>query len=181
MADPPTALVVTAEGASCAARAVPSDSVSCMLAARRVRLIASRMVFRAQGESPASCARELGLNPAAPMLQHILNKNNSCNHGSRPRLPYGFRAGAGIGFRITPLQAASRYGRVLPTHLFQSLPAGNKSGINTTFCTHAYMPYCGSQRAGAGQRADGRELKSATPHPDPPARPGAAAQTTVRG
>jgi hypothetical protein len=25
------------------------------------------MVFRAQGESPASCARELGLNPAAPL------------------------------------------------------------------------------------------------------------------
>ena len=36
VADPPTALAVTAEGASCAARAVPSDSVSCMLAARRV-------------------------------------------------------------------------------------------------------------------------------------------------
>ena len=34
--DPPTALAVTAEGASCAARAVPSGSVSCMLAARRV-------------------------------------------------------------------------------------------------------------------------------------------------
>jgi len=50
------------------------------------RLIASWMVFRAQGASPASCARELGLNPAAPMLQHILNKKNSCNHGSRPRL-----------------------------------------------------------------------------------------------
>ena len=32
------------------------------------RLIASWMVFRAQGESPAS-ARELGLKPAAPMLQ----------------------------------------------------------------------------------------------------------------
>jgi hypothetical protein len=50
VADPPTALAVTAEGASCAARA---GSVSCMLAARDVsRLIASRMVFRAQGESP---------------------------------------------------------------------------------------------------------------------------------
>ena len=36
VADPPTALAVTAEGASCAARAIPSDSVSCMLAARRV-------------------------------------------------------------------------------------------------------------------------------------------------
>ena len=36
VAVPPTALKVTAEGASCAARAVPSDSVSCMLAARRV-------------------------------------------------------------------------------------------------------------------------------------------------
>jgi hypothetical protein len=36
-ANPPTALAVTAEGASsCAARAVPSDSVSRMLAARRV-------------------------------------------------------------------------------------------------------------------------------------------------
>jgi hypothetical protein len=55
VADPPTALTVTAEGASCAACAVPSDSVSCMLAARVdvSRLIASRMVFRAQGESPA--------------------------------------------------------------------------------------------------------------------------------
>ena len=36
VADPPTALAVTAEGASCAARAVPSDSVPYMLAARRV-------------------------------------------------------------------------------------------------------------------------------------------------
>ena len=36
VADPPTALAVTAEGASCAARAVPSDSVPCMLAAMRV-------------------------------------------------------------------------------------------------------------------------------------------------
>jgi hypothetical protein len=36
VADPPTALAVTAEGASCAARAVPSGSVSCMLAARHV-------------------------------------------------------------------------------------------------------------------------------------------------
>jgi hypothetical protein len=48
------------------------------------RLIASWMVFRAQGASPASCARELGLNPAAPMLQHILNiwhlKFFSCSH-----------------------------------------------------------------------------------------------------
>ena len=51
VADPPTALAVTAEGASCAARAVLSDSVSCMLAVSR--LIASRMVFRAQDESPA--------------------------------------------------------------------------------------------------------------------------------
>ena len=33
---PPAVLAVTAEGASCAARAVPSNSVSCMLAARRV-------------------------------------------------------------------------------------------------------------------------------------------------
>ena len=36
VAGPPTAPAVTAEGASCAARAVPSDSVSCVLAARRV-------------------------------------------------------------------------------------------------------------------------------------------------
>ena len=39
VADPPTALAVTAEGASCAARAVPSDSVSC-------RLIAIAKAFR---------------------------------------------------------------------------------------------------------------------------------------
>ena len=71
VADPPTALKVTAEGASCAARAVPSDSVRLYCPACWLldvsRLIASRMVFRAQGESPASCARELGLNPAAPL------------------------------------------------------------------------------------------------------------------
>eukprot|EP00964_Phaeocystis_antarctica_P041114 scaffold23502_cov73-Phaeocystis_antarctica.AAC.2 len=36
VADPPTVLAVSAEAASCAARAVLSDSVSCMLAARRV-------------------------------------------------------------------------------------------------------------------------------------------------
>jgi hypothetical protein len=55
MAGPPTAPAVTAEGASCAARAVPSDSVSCMLRCWLLgvsRLVASRMVFRAQGESP---------------------------------------------------------------------------------------------------------------------------------
>jgi len=126
----------------------------------------------------ARAQRRVLVNPAAMMLQHILNKNNSCNHGSRPRLPYGFRAGAGIGFRITPLQAASRYGRVLPTHLFQSLPAGNKSGINTTFCTHAYMPYCGSQRAGAGRPARRRQrAKERHAPPRPPARPGGGRRT----
>ena len=56
-ADPPTALAVTAEGASCVARAPCGSfgcSVSCMPWLLRVsRLIASRMVFRAQGESPA--------------------------------------------------------------------------------------------------------------------------------
>eukprot|EP00964_Phaeocystis_antarctica_P040941 scaffold23427_cov68-Phaeocystis_antarctica.AAC.10 len=49
------------------------------------------MVFQAQGESPTSCAGELGRNPAARMLQHIVQKKHSFNHriglGSRPRLP----------------------------------------------------------------------------------------------
>ena len=65
------------------------------------------MVFRAQGESPASCAGERGLNPAAPMLQretarsaaetkHILKKEDCAITGAGA----GFRAGAGIGFRI---------------------------------------------------------------------------------
>jgi hypothetical protein len=73
VADPPTALAVTAEGASwqsCAARAGSFGQRvlhACWLLDVS-RLIASRMMFRAQGESPASCARELGLNPAAPML-----------------------------------------------------------------------------------------------------------------
>ena len=54
VADPPTALKVTAEGASCAARAVPGQRVlhACWLLDVS-RLIASRMMFRAQGESPA--------------------------------------------------------------------------------------------------------------------------------
>ena len=58
------------------------------------------MVFLAQGESPTSCAGELGLNPAAPMLQHILKKNLLLITGSASEAGPGFRAGAGIGFRI---------------------------------------------------------------------------------
>ena len=52
-ADPPTALAVTAEGASCVARAVPSGSVSCMLAAPRVPTDRFKRGVPAQGESPA--------------------------------------------------------------------------------------------------------------------------------
>ena len=62
------------------------------------------MVFRAQGESPTSCAGELGLNPAAPMLQHIVKKNilliTASPSEAGPGFRLGFRAGAGIRFRI---------------------------------------------------------------------------------
>ena len=58
------------------------------------------MVFLAQGESPTSCAGELGRNPAAPMLQHILKKNLLLITASASEAGPGFRAGAGIGFRI---------------------------------------------------------------------------------
>ena len=53
-ADPPTALAVTAEGASCALRVrfLRTACPACWLLDVS-RLIASRMVFRAQGESPA--------------------------------------------------------------------------------------------------------------------------------
>jgi hypothetical protein len=47
------AVVVTAEGASSVARAVPSDSVSCMLAAPRVPTDRFKGGVSAQGESPA--------------------------------------------------------------------------------------------------------------------------------
>ena len=47
------AVVVTAEGASSVARAVPSDSVSCMLAAPRVPTDRFKRGVPAQGESPA--------------------------------------------------------------------------------------------------------------------------------
>ena len=58
------------------------------------------MVFRAQGESPTSCAGELGRNLAAPpMLQHIVKKNILLITGSPSEAGPGFRAGAGIGFR----------------------------------------------------------------------------------
>ena len=50
---PPAVLAVTAEGASCAARAVPSGSVSCMLAARRVQTDRFPDGVPAPGESPA--------------------------------------------------------------------------------------------------------------------------------
>ena len=58
------------------------------------------MVFLAQGESPTSCAGELGRNPAAPMLQHIVQKNILLITGSASEAGPGFRAGAGIGSRI---------------------------------------------------------------------------------
>ena len=64
------------------------------------RLIAFRMVFLAQGESPTSCARERGLNPAAPMLQHLLKKNLLLITASASEAGPGFRAGAGIGFGV---------------------------------------------------------------------------------
>ena len=64
------------------------------------RLIAFRMVFLAQGESPTSCAGELGRNPAAPMLQHILKKIILLITEAGAEAGPGFRAGAGIGFRI---------------------------------------------------------------------------------
>ena len=57
------------------------------------------MVVRAQGESPASVLVK-GLNPAAPMLQHIVKKNILLITEAGPGFRPGFRAGAGIGFRI---------------------------------------------------------------------------------
>jgi hypothetical protein len=77
------------------------------------RLIASRMVFRAQDESPASCARELGLNPAAPMLHNTLKNNNSCHHGP----PAPASAPGPASACKYHLQAASRYGQMLPRGL----------------------------------------------------------------
>ena len=77
------------------------------------RLIAFRMVFLAQGESPTSCAGELGRNPAAPMLQHIVQKNILLITGSASEAGPGFRAGAGIASEYH-LRAATRYGRMLP-------------------------------------------------------------------
>eukprot|EP00964_Phaeocystis_antarctica_P022120 scaffold12286_cov84-Phaeocystis_antarctica.AAC.1 len=48
--DPPSALAVTAAGASYVARAVPSDSVSCMLGAQRVPTDRFKRDVPAQGE-----------------------------------------------------------------------------------------------------------------------------------
>ena len=95
---PPPAQSVTAEvSAALRVRFFRTACPACWLL-NVSRLIASRMVFRAQGESSASCARERGLNLVAPMLQHIVKKNillinRSIALGSR-------RAGAGIGFGI---------------------------------------------------------------------------------
>ena len=73
MADPPTALAVTAEGVSCAARAVPSNSVRTACPACWLldvsRPISSRMVFRAQGESPAPRSKQM----------RAARKRESCN------------------------------------------------------------------------------------------------------
>eukprot|EP00964_Phaeocystis_antarctica_P032348 scaffold18310_cov30-Phaeocystis_antarctica.AAC.1 len=80
------------------------------------------MVFRAQGESPASCARERGLAPAAPMLQNIVKKNILLITASPSEAGPGFRAGAGIRFRI-PLTGCE-YGRMLP-ELFRRLAPGS--------------------------------------------------------
>ena len=66
VADPPTALAVTAEGATAALRVrfLRAACPACWLLDVS-RLIASWMVFRARGESPASCARELSLHLSA--------------------------------------------------------------------------------------------------------------------
>ena len=69
------------------------------------------MVFRAQGESPASCARERGLNPAAPMLQHILKKIILLITEAGAEAGPGFRSGAGIGFFFNNLQQRGRVHR----------------------------------------------------------------------
>ena len=92
------------------------------------RLIASRMVFRAQGESPASCARELGLNPAAPMLpcetarglqqlethsedKHLLNQKPTKHW---PPEPAPASAPGPASASEHHLRAATTYGRMLP-------------------------------------------------------------------
>eukprot|EP00964_Phaeocystis_antarctica_P153922 scaffold122386_cov33-Phaeocystis_antarctica.AAC.1 len=76
VADPPTALVVTAEAASCAARAVLSDSVSCMLAARCVP--ADRFPDGVPG-----ARREPS---ASPMQTRAVPQRESCNASApKPR------------------------------------------------------------------------------------------------
>jgi hypothetical protein len=64
-ADPPTALAVTAEGASCVARAVPSGSVSCMLAARRVPTDRFADGVPGAGREPSAAVLGKASNPFA--------------------------------------------------------------------------------------------------------------------
>ena len=115
--DPPSALAVTAAGASCVARAVPSDSVSCMLGAQRVPTDRFKRGVPAQGESPQrrvlnySCTRpEPGRTDAATMFAANPEQNPSLNQkprsiGLRSRRPSIFREnirslGKQIGSRL---------------------------------------------------------------------------------
>jgi len=101
-ADSPTALAVTAEGASCVARAVPSDSVSCMLAARRVPTDRfAQMVFRAQGESPAprswkrraTCSRRVVRRVCSELIM-LYGKLTILDFSKRHSRPLDFPLGA---------------------------------------------------------------------------------------
>ena len=115
--DPPSALAVTAAGASCVARAVPSDSVSFMLGAQRVPTDRFKRGVPAQGESPQrrvlnySCTRpEPGRTDAATMFAANPEQNPSLNQkprsiGLRSRRPSIFREnirslGKQIGSRL---------------------------------------------------------------------------------
>ena len=64
---PPAALAVTAKGASCAARAVPSEGIRTTRTTRGVsRLIASRMVFRHRAR-----ARHRGLDKSDQRVKSV--------------------------------------------------------------------------------------------------------------
>ena len=166
-----TALAVTAEGASCAARAVPSDR-ACPAYAPCWLLDVSRLIASyADGVAGrrARAQRRVLVNPAAMMLQHILNKNNSCNHGSRPRLPYGFRAGAGIGFRITSLQAASSVQiRAGASYTFIPIPSGREQVWDKHHFLHARIHailWLAARRCRPARRRQRAKERHAPPRP----------------
>jgi len=132
VADPPTALAVTAEGASCAARAVPSGSVSCILAARRVPTDRFADGVPGAGREPSASLMTNASNASVHRSQEICVTTNTVRGRVGQK---GGRVGQKSG-RVAPRAWPSRGGlgpsghTLLGRHRGDSDPPGATRGAD---------------------------------------------------